>query len=232
MPTHRSNVYRTKFKVSAVLHTNLHSCVLTRSEAMYAEKKDLEDKNSNLVEAFREKNKAQQRALRDYQSLKAKVMATTVANAAVDEADLTLHTVRGDRYVDRLPGARIGTAHLSQLGANQSHSSGRHHHRGHSGSSGSNDHQNQRGGIGIAPQWSPQLQGRGLGRVHTGSKSQLVALFYFGHLSFLIGLLTFRETQLLLECHKNIVVGCRSWIVCARTLSSMSTPVLLTRLRQ
>lgn len=137
---------------------------------MQAEQASLEQKNHELVDAFREKSKAQQQLQKLYQSLKAQVMATHVANAAGDEADFTLHTARGDRFVDRLPGTRTGTANLSQLSASQHHGGrGRHHNRDGSGSSGSSGQ--QRGGVGLGFQWNTQLKGRGPGgQLHTGRK--------------------------------------------------------------
>ena len=138
-------------------------------EAMHAEQASLESKNHELAEAYREKSKSQQQIQKRYQSLKAQVMATHVANAAGDEADFAVHTARGDRFVDRLPGARTGTMNPSQPGLSQQHGAGRRHNRGNSGSSGSSGHQ-QRGGVGLVPPWNSQLQGRGFGRVYTGSE--------------------------------------------------------------
>jgi hypothetical protein len=135
---------------------------------MHAEQDDLEKRNQELADAYKEKNKAQQVLQRRYQLLKANVMATHVVNAAGDEADFTVQTARGNRLVDRLPGARTGTANLSQLGHNQHHGGGRHHNRENSGSSGSGPH-HQTGGVGLAPSWNTQLPGRGPGCVFTGS---------------------------------------------------------------
>ncbi|KAF2813431.1 uncharacterized protein BDZ99DRAFT_382489, partial [Mytilinidion resinicola] len=71
-----------------------------------AEQKNLEQKNHELVEAFREKSKTQQQIQKLYQSLKAQVMASHVATAATDEAEHTIHTSRRDLFVDRIPGTR------------------------------------------------------------------------------------------------------------------------------
>ncbi|KAF2691310.1 hypothetical protein K458DRAFT_70033 [Lentithecium fluviatile CBS 122367] len=139
-------------------------------QAMHVEQASLEQKNHELVEAYREKSRSQQQIQKMYHSLKAQLMATHVATAAGDEAEFALHTARGDRFVDRLPGVRTGTGttNLSQHGPSQRHGGGSHHNRGGSGSSG--DSGPQRGGVGLAPPWNSQLQGRGLGRVHTGNK--------------------------------------------------------------
>ena len=65
-------------------------------------------------------------------------MATPVANAAGDEADSTMHSIRqGDRYIDKIPGTRSGTVHLDQLNMTQQRGKSRLHNRGGSGSSGS-----------------------------------------------------------------------------------------------
>lgn len=136
---------------------------------MQADQLALEQKNHELLEAFRQKSRAQQQIQKHYQALKSQVMATQVAHAAGDEADLAVHTARGARFVDMLPGARSGTANLSQLGVGQHHGGGRSHYHGGRGSSGENGQ--PRGGVGLAPQWSSQLNGRGLGsRMHSGRR--------------------------------------------------------------
>ena len=141
--------------------------------AMQAEQQSLEQKNHELVDAFREKSRAQQQMQKLYQSLKAQVMASHVANAADDEANFTLQTVRPDRFVDKLPGTRSGTANMSHFSVgNQQRGAGGRHNRDGSGSSGSGGGQQRGGGIGLGPSWNGQSQARGLGgRVYTGSKS-------------------------------------------------------------
>lgn len=158
------------------IQSKLHPCTLelyqhaNTKEAMHMEQESLEKRNEELVDAYKEKNKAQQQLQKRYQSLKAQVMATQVVHAAGDEANFTVQTARGNRFVDRLPGARTGTANLNQVGSSQHHGGGRQHNRGNSGSSGSSGQQQQRGGIGLAPPWNSQLQNRGLGRMHTRSE--------------------------------------------------------------
>jgi hypothetical protein len=147
---------------------------------MKAEQASLEAKNHELVEAFKEKTKSQQQTQKLYQSLKAQVMASHVAHAAGDEAEFTLQTARGDRFIDRLPGARTGTANYSQMGHSQQTGGGRRHHRENSRSSGSSGRQQQQqgGGIHLGPPFNHSiLHGRGLGgRVNTGRKSTLYLL--------------------------------------------------------
>lgn len=86
----------------------------------------LEAKNHELYDAFRDKGRAQQHLQKLYQALKAQVMASHVANAAGNEADIALDTVRSDRFVNRLPGARVGTANLGQSGLHQQGRQDRH----------------------------------------------------------------------------------------------------------
>lgn len=97
-------------------------------------------------------------------------MASHVAHAADDEVDFALQSVRGDRFVDRLPrlpGTRTGSANLSQVGVAQQQMGGRRHNRDISGSSGSGGQRG--GGIGLGPSWNSQLQSQGLaGRGFTG----------------------------------------------------------------
>jgi len=207
----KSRGYRTKYKVSGILTVDSNRSANTL-QATLAEQASLESKNNELADAFREKSKSQQQIQKRYQSLKAQVMATHVANAAGDEADFTVQTARGDRFVDRIPGARTGTANLSQLGPSQHHRGGRHHNRGISGSSGSSGHQQQRGGLGLAPAWNPQLQGRSLGRVYTGSEfSPLLSCHLRRRVLGIRVLITF-QTQLRWERprrDKSTVVGCQ-----------------------
>jgi len=140
------------------------------SLAMHQEQVSLETKNHELVDAFKDKGKSLQHITKLYQALKAQVMASHVATAAGDEAEMTLQTARGDRFIDRLPGTRTGTANYSQMGRNQQMGGGRPHGRADSRSSGSSgQQQQQRGGISLGPAYASHLQGRGLGgRMGTG----------------------------------------------------------------
>lgn len=136
-------------------------------QAMREEQESLEQKNQELLGAFRDKCKAQQQIQKLYQSLKAQVMASQVVNAAGDEADFALNSVRVDRFVDRIPGARSGNATLGQLAANQQ-SEARQHIRAGSGSSGNGTQ--QRSGLANGPPWHSHLQTRGYGSaMHTGT---------------------------------------------------------------
>ncbi|KAF1837571.1 hypothetical protein BDW02DRAFT_586535 [Decorospora gaudefroyi] len=147
-------------------------------QAMQAEQASLETKNHELADAFKEKTKSQQQTQKLYQSLKAQVMASHVAHAAGDEAEYTLQTGRGDRYIDRLPGTRMGSANYSQMGMSQQSGGGRLHNRDVSRSSGSSgrqqqqQQQQQQGRVHLGPPFNSQLQGRGLrNRVHTGQSA-------------------------------------------------------------
>ena len=82
---------------------------------MQAEQEILEGKNYELAKAYKQKTKAQAQTQALYQQLKGNVMATQVAHAAGDEAAYTIQTARGDRFIDRLPGTRTGTANYSQM---------------------------------------------------------------------------------------------------------------------
>ncbi|KAF1968619.1 hypothetical protein BU23DRAFT_479677 [Bimuria novae-zelandiae CBS 107.79] len=135
-------------------------------QAMQEEQASLEQKNQELQDAYRDKSKAQAHAQKMYLSLKAQLMATHVANAAGEDVDHTLNTIRqGDRFVDRIPGTRSGTSNINQVGTSQQHGGGRLHNRAGSGSSCSSGQ--QRGGGGIT--FNPQLQARMFGgRTNTG----------------------------------------------------------------
>ncbi|KAL6155900.1 hypothetical protein ACJBU6_06096 [Exserohilum turcicum] len=135
-----------------------------KMQAMQADLAELESKNHGFAEAFKEKTKAHQRTQNLYQALKAQVMASQVAHAAGDEAEFTLQTARGNRLIDHLPGARSGTANLSQVGMTQQAGS-RLHNRVTSRSSGSSG-RHQQSGVHVGPSFNSQLHGRGLtGRV-------------------------------------------------------------------
>ncbi|KAF2632228.1 hypothetical protein BU25DRAFT_358985 [Macroventuria anomochaeta] len=141
-------------------------------QAQQADQIDLENKNNELSEAYKEKARALGRTQKMYNSLKQQVMVSQVAVAAGDEAELTLQTARGNRFIDRMPGARTGTGVYSHPGAVQQPGGSRLHNRQGSGSSGSSGQ--QRGGVGIgpAPTYASRLQGRGANaRVHTGQSA-------------------------------------------------------------
>lgn len=134
---------------------------------MHVEYTALESKNHELSGAFKQKAQALQHTTKQYQALKAQVMASHVATAAGDEADITLQTARGDRFIDRLPGTRRGTANYSQTGQHMGGDTS--HGRNDSRSSGSSEQ--QRGGIGLGHSYASHSQGRGLnGRGGTGRK--------------------------------------------------------------
>lgn len=136
---------------------------------MQAEQAALEQKNHELATAFRAKANAQSQLQKLYQSLKAQVMASHVANAAGDEAEYALHTVRGDRFVDRLPGTRTGTATYSAPSmAPRQEGRQRYHNRGGSESLGGSGGQPQGTGIGLAKS-QPKSYGLGV-RGFTGRK--------------------------------------------------------------
>ncbi|KAL9097059.1 MAG: hypothetical protein Q9165_001023 [Trypethelium subeluteriae] len=69
---------------------------------MQIDQKNLEQKNHELMDAFKEKSKSQQQVQKLYQSLKAQVMASRVAFAASDDAENTINTVGTPRFADRL----------------------------------------------------------------------------------------------------------------------------------
>ncbi|KAL5455016.1 hypothetical protein PMIN07_007277 [Paraphaeosphaeria minitans] len=111
-----------------------------RLKVMQQEQASLEQSYHEMDNAFRAKTKAHQCDRRAYESLKAQVMATQVVSAAGEEVDNTMHSIRqGDRFIDKIPGTRTGTANFSQLGLNQQRGGGRLHNRAGSGSSGSSE---------------------------------------------------------------------------------------------
>jgi hypothetical protein len=103
---------------------------------MQAEQISLQKQNEEIRDAYREKFKAQQQVQKMYQSLKAQVMASQVAVAAGDEVEMTSQTARGDRFIDRIPGTRTGTANLNKVGIGL------------------------QGGIGLPPTFTSHMQGR------------------------------------------------------------------------
>ncbi len=143
--------------------------------AMQTEQVSLEAKNHELIDAFKEKSRAHQQIQKLYQALKAQVMASHVANAAGDEAELTLQTAQADRYITRLPGTRTGTANLNQIGVGQQAGLGRPQNRQGSRSSGSSEL--RQGGIRIG---SPYVaQGRVGGTQTRGKPTSFQLLWAF-----------------------------------------------------
>ncbi|KAL5114662.1 hypothetical protein ACEQ8H_007456 [Pleosporales sp. CAS-2024a] len=134
-----------------------------KMQAMQREQAILEEKNHELGDAFTQKARALQQTTKLYQALKAQVMASHVADAAGNEA-------RGDRFIDRMPGTRTGTAQYTQTGPAQGVGRARYHNRGDSKSSGSNGQQRQ--GIGIKQHYPVHLQRRAMGDgIDTGRRS-------------------------------------------------------------
>ncbi|KAI9686254.1 MAG: hypothetical protein M1822_003910 [Bathelium mastoideum] len=70
--------------------------------SMQIEQKNLEQKNHELMEAYKDKSRNQQQVQKLYQSLKAQVMASQVASAASDDAENAIHTVASNRFIDRI----------------------------------------------------------------------------------------------------------------------------------
>nr|GFD57863.1 hypothetical protein [Tanacetum cinerariifolium] len=66
--------------------------------------------------AFLKKSRAHAREKKMHDTLKGQVMASQVAMAAGDEAEMTLQTAQGHRFIDRMPGTRIGTGANSHPG--------------------------------------------------------------------------------------------------------------------
>lgn len=130
--------------------------------AMQAEQEALETKNFELAKAYKEKTIAHQRVQNHYQALKGQVNLTHVARAAGNEAAHTLQNARGDRFIDRLPGTRTGTANYSQMNMSHQAGGGRMHNRDFSRSS-ENSGRLQQSGIHIGAPLNPSLQRRVLG---------------------------------------------------------------------
>ena len=144
--------------------------------AMQAEQEALETKNFELAKAYKEKTIAHQRVQNHYQALKGQVNLTHVARAAGNEAAHTLQNARGDRFIDRLPGTRTGTANYSQINMSHQAGGGRMHNRDFSRSS-ENSGRLQQSGIHIGPPFNPSLQRRVLGgRNNIGRELTLLEL--------------------------------------------------------
>ncbi|KAJ8116238.1 hypothetical protein OPT61_g2299 [Boeremia exigua] len=142
-------------------------------QVQQADQENLVSKNNELSAAYANKAREHVRQKKLYDSLKGQVMASHVAVAAGDQAELTLQTARGKRFIDRMPGARTGTGAYSHLsGAIQESGGNRVHNRRGSGSSGSSAL--PRGGAGMvpAPTYASYLQGHGsVERTQTGQNA-------------------------------------------------------------
>lgn len=146
---------------------------------MQTERSDLEKKNYELGEAFREKSVNQQKIQKMYQQLKAQVMARQVVDAAGDEADLAIYSTRSDRFINKIPGMQSSASNLPHLGANRRKDSGKHYTNGGSGSGSSGSNDMQRGEFGFDRPSGSQLHGRTVGGiVNNRSKSLQAALFF------------------------------------------------------
>jgi hypothetical protein len=104
-------------------------------------------------------------------------MASHVASAAGEEVDHALQTVRGDRFVDKIPGTRTGTSNINQPGGGPRQTGRqRYTNRAGSGSSGSGE---QGGGIGLGLSHGYGVVGRG----YTGRKCYQLSWSCAGFLS-------------------------------------------------
>jgi hypothetical protein len=103
---------------------------------MHEEQTSLENKNHDLSAAFTERCKAHSKVQKMYQTLKAELMANQAADAAAQEADFAVNTARADRYIDRIPGTRMGTGDLGHLPSQAARDAGRQHNRNGSGNLG------------------------------------------------------------------------------------------------
>ncbi|KAK7537514.1 cyclin [Phyllosticta citribraziliensis] len=93
-----------------------------KMQVVYQEKKRLEEENLKMAEAYREKAKSQANLQRLYNQLKAQVLTGQVAMAASEDAEATLQSVTGERFVDKVGGppgpAGIYPAHEAGSGMN------------------------------------------------------------------------------------------------------------------
>jgi hypothetical protein len=168
MPMLKSRHCRIRCRVNLTRYRHRTSS-LTMLLGMQAEQTVLEEKNHELGDALKQKAHSLQHTIKLYQALKAQVMASHVATAAGDEAEMTLQTVRANRFIDRFPGTRTGSSNYTQMGTSQRIGGGRPHNRDDSRSSGSSGQ--QQGGLGLGHRYAPHLQGHGLGgRRGTGRK--------------------------------------------------------------
>lgn len=125
---------------------------------MQAEQADLEQKNHELADALRLKANSLAATTKAYQSLKAQVMATTMADAASQEAEHGMMPSRRDRIIDRVPGVRMGNAaNFGPVSGSQQTAGGRVHMRDNSRSSGGGQ---QQGGVNLGPSLTNHLRAR------------------------------------------------------------------------
>lgn len=119
------------------------------------------------------KARAHARDKKMYDNLKGQVMASQVAVAAGDEAEMTFQTAQGHRFLDRMPGARVGTGANSHPGGAFQQLRGHMPHNRHlSGGSGSSSQQRGATDLGPPPNYAQHLRGREFsGRIHTDRKS-------------------------------------------------------------
>ncbi|KAK5148830.1 hypothetical protein LTR04_000450 [Oleoguttula sp. CCFEE 6159] len=110
--------------------------------AVHTDQKHLEQKNHELVTAYKEKSRSQQQIQKLYQSLKSQVMASHVQTAASDDAENTLQTVTGSRFIDRLGTSRAPQSQYAQFSA------------GHRGAEQIHSRQRSSGSGGITAQYS------------------------------------------------------------------------------
>lgn len=99
------------------------------STAVQLEQKSLEQRNEDLVQAFREKSRNQQQAQRLYQNLKTQVLASQVQLAASDDAEQTLHYATGNRTYGRSEPS--GTTSFGRNSGRYSSDRTRLEHKGH-----------------------------------------------------------------------------------------------------
>ncbi|KAK5294407.1 hypothetical protein LTR16_001366 [Cryomyces antarcticus] len=115
--------------------------------AVHTDQKHLEQKNHELVTAYKEKSRSQQQIQKLYQSLKSQVMASHVQTAASDDAENTLQTVTGSRFIDRLGTSRAPQSQYAQFSA------------GHRGAEQIHSRQRSSGSGGITAQYSGPVGG-------------------------------------------------------------------------
>lgn len=95
-------------------------------------------------------------------------MATQVANDAQEGVNYALEATRpGDRFIDKLPGTRSGTANVGQPDANRPRSAGRSHNYIDGRSSGSSGERGADGGV----RFNSQIQTHVFGGATSGRKN-------------------------------------------------------------
>ncbi|KAL0260914.1 hypothetical protein SLS55_004606 [Diplodia seriata] len=81
-------------------------------QAAQQEQRRLDDEMHKMADAYREKAKTQAHLHKVYTQLKAQVLAGQVASAASDDAEATLQSATGDRFIDRITGTAAGHPRL------------------------------------------------------------------------------------------------------------------------